>query len=58
MWPFKFSGKNNAKMHLRTNAFNGKRIGERFFLKYFILIDLFIKLLVGESGVKRTTGAR
>ena len=38
MWPFKISGKNNAKMCLRTNALNGKKIGEGFFLKYFILI--------------------
>ena len=38
MWPFKISGNNNAKMCLRTNALNGKKIGEGFFLKYFILI--------------------
>ena len=38
MWPFKISGKNNAKMHLRTNTLNGKKIGDGFFLNYFILI--------------------
>ena len=38
MGPFKISGKINAKMRLRTNALNGKEIGVRFFLNYFILI--------------------
>ena len=32
MWPFKISEKNNAKMHLRTNALNGKKMEMGFSL--------------------------
>ena len=46
MWPFKISGNNNAKMCLRTNALNGKKIGEGFFLKYFILIFIHQTLIL------------
>ena len=52
MWPFKISGKNNAKMHLRTNALNGKKIGDGFFLKYFILI--FIHQTISTCHIKPT----
>ena len=39
-------------MRLRTNSLNGKKIGERFFLKYFILI--FIHQIISTCHIKLT----